>query len=83
MEFITRTTRLSVLPKGAPIFSERCTNISIVDEAAGEFLEIEQQSCSLYTKKQTITIEATEWPALKGAIDNLLDDINKYREVRE
>lgn len=71
------------MPNGEPIFSERCTNVSIVDEAAGEFLEIEQQSCSLSTKKQTITIESAEWPALKGAIDNLLDGINKYREARE
>lgn len=80
MEYITRTTRLSVMPKGAPIFSERCTHVSIVDEAAGEFLEIEQQSGCPDVKAQTITIEASEWPELKGAIDNLLDDIKKHKE---
>jgi hypothetical protein len=36
------TSRITVLPKGEPIFSYQATEISIVDEAAGPFIEIKQ-----------------------------------------
>jgi len=45
-----------------------------VDEAAGEFLEIEQQSGRTDVKSQTIAISPEEWPALKRAIEQLLAD---------
>lgn len=73
-EFRVRVTRLSVLPPKEPLFSEQCTNISIVDEAAGEFLEIEQQSGRTDAKSQTIAISPEEWPSLKQAIEQLLAD---------
>jgi len=70
--YITRITRLSVLPEKEPIFSELCTHITIVDEAAGEYLEITQQSGCPNMKEQTISLSADEWPAIKGAIEQLL-----------
>ena len=70
--FRVRITRLSVLPAKEPLFSERCTNVSIVDEAAGEFLEVEQQSTRTDEKSQTIQISPEEWPALKQAIEQML-----------
>jgi hypothetical protein len=63
-----------VLPAKEPLFSEQCTNVSIVDEAAGEFLEIEQQSGRTDAKSQTIQVSPEEWPALKQAIEQLLAD---------
>jgi hypothetical protein len=71
-EFRVRVTRLSVLPAKEPLFSERCTNVSIVDESAGEFLEVEQQSDRTDAKSQTIQISPEEWPALKQAIERML-----------
>ena len=76
--FTVRVTRLSVLPKNEPLFSEQCTNVSIVDEAAGEFLEVEQQGCSEAEKLQTIKISSDEWPSLKQAIEQLLHDCKNY-----
>lgn len=73
-EFRVRVTRLSVLPPKEPLFSEQCTNVSIVDEAAGEFLEIKQQSGRTDAKSQTIQVSPEEWPALKQAIEQLLAD---------
>jgi hypothetical protein len=73
-EFRVRITRLSVLPPQEPLFSEQCTNVSIVDEAAGEFLEIEQKRGRTDAKSQTIAISPEEWPALKQAIEQLLAD---------
>jgi hypothetical protein len=71
-----RVTRLSVLPPKEPLFSEQCTHVSIVDEAAGEFLEIEQQSDRSDVEAQKIAISSEEWPSLKQAIETLLADIS-------
>ena len=73
-EFRVRITRLSILPPQEPLFSEQCTHVTIVDEAAGEFLEIEQQSGRTDAKSQTIQVSPAEWPALKQAIEQLLAD---------
>jgi hypothetical protein len=67
-----RVTRLSVLPVGEPIFSEQCTDVSIVDEAAGEFVEVSQHSND--TKSQTILIDPREWSAIKQAVDQLISE---------
>ena len=73
--YAVRVTRLSVLPPKEPLFSEQCTHITIVDEAAGEYLEIEQQSGSVDVKAQTIKVTPEEWPALKQAAETLLAEI--------
>lgn len=75
--YVVRVTRLSVLPPSEPLFSEQCTHITIVDEAAGEYLEIEQQSGSVDAKKQTIMVTPEEWPALKQAVETLISDIDR------
>lgn len=77
--YVVRTTRLSVLPPKEPLFSEQCTHVSIVDEAAGEFLEIEQQSGSVDAKLQTILVTPEEWPALKQAVETLLSEISNHQ----
>lgn len=73
-----RTTRLSVLPAKEPLFSEMCTNVTIEDEAAGEYLVIEQQSGSTETRDQTIIINPEEWPALRQAVDTLIENIEGW-----
>ena len=40
MDYETRTLSILVAPKDQPTFSEYATEIKIVDEAAGEFLEV-------------------------------------------
>jgi hypothetical protein len=74
--YVVRVTRLSVLPPKEPLFSEQCTHITIVDEAAGEYLEIEQQSGSVDLKAQTIMVTPEEWPAFKQAVETLLSEIH-------
>lgn len=68
-EYKTRVTRLTVLPQGQPLYSELATNIEIVDEAAGEFLEISQTRTDRLSK---IAIDPHEWPALRAAIEQLI-----------
>lgn len=74
--YAVRLTRLSVLPPKEPLFSEQGAHITIVDEAAGEYLEIEQQSGSGDVKAQTIMVTPEEWPALKQAVETLLAEIH-------
>lgn len=74
-KYITRITRLSILPENEPIFSEQCTHITIADEAAGEYLEITQQSNSADIKEQTVMITPDEWPAIKSAVDQMMVEL--------
>jgi len=71
MSYETRTTKVMVLFKGEPIFHESATEIEIVDEAAGEYLEVSQCSDSHEGK---IKIDVYEWPALKAAIDKMIKE---------
>lgn len=81
-EYVQRVTRITVLPKGDPIFSEQCTHVSIVDEAAGEFIEIQQQSDRSQDENQTVLITTEEWPAIKSAIETLLGEIQTWGKER-
>lgn len=71
MEYETRAMSLMVLPKGQPIYSEMATTITIVDEAAGEFVEVEQSG---RTDVGKIAIAPCELPALRNAIDRLIGE---------
>lgn len=70
-DYETRTTCLVVAPKGEPIFSECATHVRIIDEAAGEFIEIDQSASNSLGK---IQITPSEWPVLRGAIDKMIQD---------
>jgi len=77
-KYIQRITRITVLPAGEPLLCEKATHISIEDEAAGEFLVVEQFSgCNGKLggddeKPQKIRIDQAEWPALKAGIEKML-----------
>jgi hypothetical protein len=74
-KYTTRTTQITVLPAGDPIFSEMATHISIEDEGEGEFLVLDQD-------KGKIAITPEEWPELKGAIEVLLSLIRDKEESK-
>jgi hypothetical protein len=69
MEYEQRTTQVIVVPEGEPIFSEMATIVTIVDEAAGEFVEVRQ--CGVGAEG-TIRIGKEEWPAIQSAITLML-----------
>jgi hypothetical protein len=68
----TRPIKWVVLPEGEPIFSEQATTIEIIDEAAGEFLQVQQGEVG-------ITVDEFNWPEIKRAIDEAFAEIEKYR----
>lgn len=66
------TTRLTVVPEGEPIFSELATHIEMQDEAAGAFVELIQIGKIGEAGRNVVRIDADEWPAIRGAIDQML-----------
>ena len=76
MNYETRTVKVSVVPKGEPIFHKGVTSIEIVDEASGEFLEVSQCNDSNDGK---ILIDPYEWPTLQTAIDKMIKECRDYK----
>jgi hypothetical protein len=72
-QYETRITRLTVLPKGEPIFSEMATTIEIADEAAGEFVKVTSQTDNV-DNHESVLISPEEWPLVRDAIDKLIAD---------
>ena len=68
MEYETRVTKLTITPKGEPIFAEMATDVYIEDEAAGEFVIIEQHSEG-YGK---VAIDPEEWPTIRDAVEKMI-----------
>ena len=75
MTYETRTTKLAILPKGEPLYHEGTTEIEIVDDAGGEFLEILQHGEPFSGK---IKIDIYEWPTVKAAIDKMIKECKSY-----
>jgi hypothetical protein len=73
----TITSRITVLPKGEPIFSYQATEISIVDEAAGPFIEIKQ--FPEVGDEQSIKFNVEEWPYIAKAVGKLIQEIEKLK----
>lgn len=76
-----RVTRLSIAPSNEPLFSELCTHLSIEDDAAGEYVTIQQQLQMPDVKEQKIQIDPEEWQALKYAVEKLLQEIETNEEL--
>ena len=57
--------------KGEQIFDESVTEIEIVDEAGGEFLEISQD-------EQKLRFDAEEWPHVRNAIEKMFKLCRNY-----
>jgi hypothetical protein len=64
-DFVTRPVRWVVAPRGEPQFHKRSTVVEITDEAAGEFVTVEQEG-------QTIKFDPEEWPFILAAIEEAL-----------
>ena len=74
-KMIQRCTQLTILPEGDPIFSENATNISIEDEACGEYIRITQ-----YTNNHNfgeVNINPEDWKTLRDAIDTMVASCRK------
>lgn len=71
------TTRLTVVPEGEPIYSEMATHVEMQDEGAGPFVELIQVGKIGEAGRNVVRIDAEEWPAIKGAVDQMIDLIGR------
>lgn len=76
---VSRPTKWIVIREGQPIFAENAIEVSIEDEAAGEFVVIEQD---MNGKDNKIAIDPSEWPMLRNVIDRAFRDINRDEEAK-
>ena len=67
-KYEARKIKSVVLPVGEPIFSEKGTTIEIVDDAAGEYVKVQQNG---YTDGG-IAFDAYEWEFIKAEIESML-----------
>lgn len=81
-KYETRVTRVTVLPEGEPVFSERATHIEIEDEAAGEFVKVSQEGGNVDSEKFVLFGDRAEWNAIKSAAETMFNDIEN-REIRK
>lgn len=68
-EYVTLPYALIVMPKGASIFDDRATRITLDDEGAGPFVVVKQEG----RNDNAIAIDAKEWPAIRDAIQRMLN----------
>ncbi len=73
----TITSRITVLPKGEPIFSHQATEISIIDEAAGPFIEMRQFPDE--GDEKNLCFDLDEWPHIAKAVGKLIQEIEKLK----
>lgn len=71
-EYETRVTAVMVNQVGESVFSEMATTVRIEDEAAGEFVVVEQVSVG------KVHVCKDEWPMIRAAVDDM---ISKCREA--
>ena len=71
MTYETRTTKIIVGVKGEPIFDDSVTEIKIIDEAGGEFLEVSQDNVKLRFDKD-------EWVHVRAAINKMFKLCRNY-----
>ena len=73
IDYETRTTRLSVAPRGESIFSDRAWRVEIDTEGHGEYVVV-------YGKEnEKIMIDPDEWALLSKAIDQLVCECKEDR----
>ena len=65
--YTTRPIAWIAGPSDEPMFAEQMTRIEIEDESGGEFVVVRQDTQE--HGEQRIAIDASEWPAIRAAID--------------
>lgn len=83
MNYKTRVTRLTISPIGHPIFSDQTTNLEIEDDAGGEYVKISQQSDYKDSHSQAFYLTPDEWPAVRDAVEILLNTISIWDPLSE
>ena len=80
MKYTSRITQMTILPVGEPLFSDRATVVSIVDEAAGEYIQVKQKADTTSETDQTIAFDPDEWEEVTDVVNQMFGEIRRYQE---
>ena len=70
-----------IRPEGASMFDERAIEIRLEDEAAGPFVVLKSQLDEV--KPGEVSIDPSEWPTLRAAIDAAMKVANEIEKDQE
>ena len=65
---IERVIKVAIVEEKSTVIDEQATTIEIVDEGAGEFVQVSQT----YSSDGKIGITKEEWPLIKKAVEHML-----------
>ena len=77
MTYISRIKSIIITPVGEPIFTERATEVSIEDEAGGEFIKITQYHEDNSEHPYVSFNDATEFNEVVRAVKRIQKEIDK------
>jgi len=77
MNYEMRITKVAVLPVGGDLFCTEATTIEIVDEAAGEFIEVTQSNDD--AGEGTVRFAPEEWERVRYAMDYMMSAIAEHQ----
>jgi hypothetical protein len=78
MIYITRIKTLIIHPAGTPIFDQQATEVSLDDEAAGEFVSIRQCRDD---KEHEVRFDPDEWPSIMDAVNIIIQQIENGEQA--
>lgn len=78
--YTTRPVAWIVGQSDEPMFCEQITRIELEDQGAGEYVVISQ--CTTEHGEQRISVEASDWPAIRAAIDAALAERRDFGEPK-
>lgn len=70
-KFETLINSLLIKPEGESMLSELVTIVTLADEGGGLFVKVRQEN------SQEISIQESEWPLIKDAIDTMIAECAK------
>lgn len=75
-----RTTQLTLVPRGESLYHENAIEITISDEASGEYVIVRGKSDKIGLGN-TLEIDPDEWPTLRKAIDHMMGQCRTNEEI--
>jgi hypothetical protein len=76
MKYETRIIKVAVMREGVELSDELQTSVAIEDEGGGEFVVLSQVPAGV-KEDQKISIDVSEWPTLRKAIDDMVKRCKK------
>jgi hypothetical protein len=75
MKFTTRPIEWCIFPEGKNKYDDLTTHVKIVDEGAGEFVNVTQPFIDDY---EGVSFSLDEWESIKECVEGAFKEIKKH-----